>query len=1078
MRKAHYGSMLKGLLILLSFLTTLPMIRAQSFSVTGKVLDENNRPIQGASVQVKSKPNSTNTDAAGSFTVTASSNDVLQISFVGYATKDIPVNSQEAIIVTLISTNNDLDEVVVIGYGTSRKRDLTGAVGSIKGDEIRNIPVTTAAQAITGRIAGVNVVTQSGAPGAGVNILVRGGTSITGSTKPLYVVDGFVMEDALIKIDINDVENIDILKDASATAIYGARGANGVVLITTKSGKSGRTTIDYNAYASFEGLSRKLDMLQVEDYVKYQYEYQTLAGRQQDYANMFGGNVNDPDFATGAYERIRRDYSTRPGIDWQEEVFGGQAMLQAHNVNISGGSEKTKLLLSYNNTNQDGILAKSGFRRNSVRAKVNHELRKGVNIDFNSLLQDANTQGGGSLNGMLKMSLLQPATGGARFTDEQLLYTDIAEELQLINSQYDVYNPIIMNDALNRAKAARLANVNVGLTVKFLEDFTFRTSGSYQWGQTRTDFWDDGRTINARNNKGPFGSIKNAEGFEWQWTNTLSWLKDFGKHHINLLGGHEVRYEESQSLAHQYYEFPNSNFGLKDVSLAGRTERGDSEAVRYGLVSGFFRAIYNYDDRYLFTATMRADGVSTFREGNKWGAFPSASAAWNVHNESFLKDSDLVNQLKLRVGYGTTGNDKIGNTRYATLYGSTVAAMGNTTLIGVKPSSTLGNPLLVWEKTQTTNIAVDLSLFNSRVNLTTDFYNNASKNLLLEVNIPTSTGYSKQFQNIAELRNRGVEFSLNTLNVRSDNFQWRSVFNLTFNRSKVKSLYGSGGNDYMINSYESRINFYTQVNGPVSTFYGYKYDGVYTTNDFTQQADGSYLLNDGVASLKGKNRATIKPGDVKYVAVAGETDANGNPVWSTNDRTEIGSPEPKFFGGFNNEFVYKSFDLSVFLNFAYGNKTFNMNTQRFMGPYLPNQNSLGQMADRFTLIDPATGAETTDLNRLAALNPNQEDKKQIWSLNSTNNIAISDPLDYYLEDASFLRINNVTLGYTLPSNLSKKLLVQRFRVYLTLNNIHTFTNYSGYDPEVSATDAILTRGVDNSAYPRTKSVVAGVNLTF
>ncbi|GHE48252.1 SusC/RagA family TonB-linked outer membrane protein [Sphingobacterium griseoflavum] len=1070
--------MLKGFLILLFFMGTLPLIRAQSFPLSGKVTDEQDRPIEGVSVQVKGRSASTRTDATGVFTLTVDNNAVLQFSFLGYATKDITVSSREPLTVKLASTNNDLDEVVVIGYGTSRKRDLTGAVGSIKADDIRNLPVTTAAQAITGRVAGVNVVTQSGAPGAGVNILVRGGTSITGSTKPLYVVDGFVMEDALMKIDINDVENIDILKDASATAIYGARGANGVVLITTKSGKSGRTTVDYNAYASFEGLSRKLDMLQVEDYVKYQYEYQTLAGRQQDYANMFGGDVNEPDFATGAFERIRRDYGTKPGIDWQEEVFGGQTMLQAHNINISGGSEKTKLLLSYNNTSQDGILAKSGFRRNSVRAKVNHQLRKGVNVDFNSLFQDANTQGGGSLNGMLKMSLLQPVTGGARFTNEQLLYTDIAEELQLINSQYDVYNPIIMNDALNRAKAARLANINVGLTANFLEDFTFRTSGSYQWGQTRTDFWDDGRTINARNNKGPFGSIKNAEGFEWQWTNTLSWLKDFGKHHINLLGGHEVRYEESQSLAHQYYEFPSSNFGLKDVSLAGRTERGDSEAVRYGLVSGFFRAIYNYDDRYLFTATMRADGVSTFKEGNKWGAFPSASAAWNIHNESFLKDSEFVNQLKLRVGYGTTGNDKIGNTRYATLYGSTVAAMGNTTLVGVKPSSTLGNPLLVWEKTQTTNIAFDLSLFNSRVNVTTDFYNNESKNLLLEVNIPTSTGYSKQFQNIAELRNRGVEFSVNTLNVRTNNFQWKTALNLTFNRSKVKSLYGSGGNDYMINSYESRINFYTQVDGPVSTFYGYKYDGVYTTNDFTQQADGSYLLNDGVASLKGKNRATIKPGDVKYLAVAGETDANGNPVWSTNDRTEIGSPEPKFFGGFNNEFIYKGFDLSVFLNFAYGNKAFNMNTQRFMGPYLPNQNSLGQMADRFTLIDPATGAETTDLGRLAELNPNQQDKKQIWSLNATNNIAISDPLDYYLENASFLRVNNITIGYTLPANLAQKLFVQRFRVYFTLNNIHTFTNYTGYDPEVSATDAILTRGVDNSAYPRTKSVVAGVNLTF
>src|SRR5690606_22724273 len=327
------------------------------------------------------------------------------------------------------------------------------------------------------------------------------------------------------------------------------------------------------------------------------------------FRSMYGGDVDDPNFASGAYARIHSDYGTRAGIDWQDEVFGGSALLQNHNVNISGGNEKTQLMISYNNTNQDGILAKSGFRRNSIRAKINHELVKGLNLDFNSMLQDANTQGPGSLGGMLKMSILQPATGGIRFTDEQLLHTDIADELQSINSQYDVYNPIIMNDAITKGKAARLANVNLGLTAKFLNDFTFRTSGTYQWDQTRVDSWDDGRTMNARNNGGPYGSIDNREGFQWQWTNTLSWLKDFNNHHINLMAGHEVRYEESQGLAHSYFEFPSSNFGLKDVSLAGRTERGESEANRYGIVSGFFRGMYNYDDRYLLTATVRADGV-------------------------------------------------------------------------------------------------------------------------------------------------------------------------------------------------------------------------------------------------------------------------------------------------------------------------------------------------------------------------------------------------------------------------------------------------------------------------------------
>jgi len=325
-----------------------------------------------------------------------------------------------------------------------------------------------------------------------------------------------------------------------------------------------------------------------------------------------------------------------------------------------------------------------------------------------------------------------------------------------------------------------------------------------------------------------------------------------------------------------------------------------------------------------------------------------------------------------------------------------------------------------------------------------------------------------------------VEFTLRTVNIKKQDFQWQTNFNITFNRSKTLGLYGSSSenSDFMLNNLSSRIDFITRVGETVGQFYGYKYDGVYTTDNFTQNADGSYTLKDGVASLKGKNRASIKPGDVKYLPTAGETDSNGNPVWSTNDRTVIGNPEPKFFGGLGNTFSYKKFDLNVFLNFAYGNKAFNMNTQRFMGPYLPNQNSLGKMAERFTLVDPVTGTETKDLNRLAELNPNQYQKDQVWSLNSTNNIAISDALDYYLEDASFLRINNITLGYTMPQELSKRAFIQKMRVFLTLNNIHTFTKFSGYDPEVASTSSILTRGVDNSAYPRTKSFVVGLNLTF
>jgi len=1064
-----------GLSAFLLLCTMLSVAHAQQ-NISGKVVSsKDGTSLPGVSVLINGAKGGTTTDANGNFTLQVNGNATLIFSFVGYQRKEVPASTVST--VEMDEDSQGLDEVVVIGYGTARRRDLTGAVGTVKGSEIKNIPVTNAAQAITGRVAGVNVVTQSGAPGADINITVRGGTSITQGTTPLYIVDGFQMENALRNVDINDIESIEVLKDASATAIYGARGANGVILITTKSGKLGKTEVNYNTYFSFEKLSSKLDLLNTEQYVKYQYEFQTLAGKESQWANMFGGDVSSTDFYTGAYGRIVSDYASREGIDWQKLVFGDQAILQNHNVNVNGGSEKTKFMISYNFTGQDGVLAKTGYERNSVRAKLNQQLAKGVSLDFNTNLQTTKTDGGGSLGGMLKMSVLQPATGGVRFTDEQLIQSDIAEELQAEDSQYDIYNPIITNDAVTQTKYARLAGVNIGLNIDFLKDFTFRSAGSYQWTQTRSDYWDDGRTRTAQNNKGPYGSRNNNEKFIWQVVNTLSWKKSFDQHHFNAVLGQETTYEESMALNNTYYEFPENNFGLNDVSMAGRIDRPSSDKSRYGLVSGFARLMYNYDDRYLLTATIRQDGVSKFMPGRQWGTLPSASAAWNIDQEQFMEHIDFFDQLKLRIGYGTTGNCDIGNNTYNTLYQSTTYAINGVEVNGLKPTSKLGNPLLRWEKTQTTNIGLDLSMFKNRVSLTADYYNNISKNLLISVAIPTSTGYTSQNQNVASIRNRGFEFLLNTVNIRSNDFQWTTSLNISFNRSKVLSLFG-GNRDYMRTNLSSRVDFWTELNNTVGLFYGYKYDGLYTTDDFVQNSDGSYALKDGVASLKGKARPSVKPGDVKYVALSGETDAEGNPVWSTNDRSVIGSPEPKYFGGINNTFAYKGFDLSVFLNFSYGNQVFNMNSQRYIGPYLPNQNSLSVMNNRFTLIDPNTGKQTTDLARLAELNPGQYDRKAMWSLNSPNNIAITDALDYYLEDGSFLRINNITVGYTLPKSWLNKAFINNARVYCTLNNIHTFTGYSGYDPEVSATSSILTRGVDNSAYPRIKSIVLGANLTF
>lgn len=1080
--KKHILNLMKKAIFILIWLLSINM-NAQTITVQGIVSDSNNEPLIGVTVKVQNSSTGTITDVDGKFSLSGITSDaVLEISYVGMQTQLIPVNGRTSINITMHEDTETLDEVVVIGYGTARKKDLTGATSSIRGNDIAQIPVTTAAQAITGKIAGVNVVSQSGAPGADILITVRGGTSITQGTGPLYIVDGFQMENGLRNVDINDIESIDVMKDASATAIYGARGSNGVILITTKSGKSGKTQVSYNSYVSFDRLGRKLDLLDVEQYVKYQYEFQSLRGNINNFANLFGGDINAPDFYTGAYDRIASEYGNKKGIDWQDLVFGDTGITNNHNISVSGGGEKTNYILSYNYTGEDGIVDKFGYKKNSIRSKINHELWKGIRLDFSSNFQTSRIDGGGSLGGKLKQTILQPITGGIRWTDDQMISSDIASEFEDIMNEanYDAQNPILENAAVTNEKFTRMATVNAGLEIDLLKDLTFRTSGSYLWQQIRHDFWDDGSTKQARANKSEYGYgyRNNREKYSWQITNTLNYMFNLNdSHRFNVLLGQETYYEEDMKLDNEYRSFSDGNFGLNDVSM-GKPFKWTSEKNRSGIVSAFSRVLYNFNDRYLITGTLRADGSSKFARGNQWGYFPSASAAWRISEEEFMKDIDHIDNLKLRIGYGTAGNNNIKNNMYATTYGSGHYGYNGGEFITYEPGTTLGNPNLKWEKTTTTNIGADITLFKNRVNLTVDLYNNESNNLLISNKIPSSTGYTNQIQNLGAIRNRGLELVLNTVNIRSSDFLWTTDFNISFNKSKVLDLYGDKERNYFIQDYESRMGFRVEVGKPLGQYYGLIYDGIYTTADFTQNADGTYSLNADIPYLKGTHRGSVKPGDAKYKMTVNETDPDGYPVFSINDRTVIGNAMPKFSGGINNTFKYKAFDMTVFMNFVYGNKVFNMSTQRFIGPYMANQNTLSKMANRFTLIDPATGKEATDLNRLAEINPNQHNSDILWNISANNKYAISDHSSYYLEDGSYLRLNTITFGYTLPNDLVQHAKISNARIYCTLNNIHTFTNYSGYDPEVSASDNALTPGIDNSSYPRSKSWVIGVNLTF
>lgn len=1043
----------------------------QPIVITGKVTDSLGNPIAGTSVVIKGKTIGTVTNAKGEFQIAAKPGDLLQFNFIGYKPKEVVVGDKTEIDVQLSVEISSISDLVVIGYGTQKKSDLTGAISTISGDEIKQIPVTTAAEAITGKIPGVNVVTQSGAPGATVNVVVRGGTSITQSITPLYIIDGFESGD-LTSVDVNDIESITVLKDASATAIYGSRGSNGVIVITTKSGKAGKTQVSFGSYVDVQKLVNPLKMMNAEQFVDYQYEYDLLNGNPAEFAEYYGGNVNDADFYSGSAQYIKDTYGSNPGIDWQKMVFGGNAIMQNHSISVSGGDEKTRFTLNGNFMNEDGILSKHGYQKYNLRFQISHNINRNVSVDFNANYNNAKTDGGGSLGGALRMTILQPPTGGVRFTDAQLINTDLTDSFRTTDPTYDAYNPIIFNNAINDVSNAHNFTANAGLNIKILKDFTWRSQASYSWTQTLGTLWNEGVTADAiEAYGGPYASISNKNSNSWQILNTLTYQKKIGLHRITAMAGQQLNSSNSYTTSSLYDGFPAYNFGLNNLAMATTVYSYSSSAGTSKTASAFGRIIYSYDDKYLFTGTLRGDGVSVFAEGHQWGIFPSMSAAWKLSEEKFIRNLHFFDQLKLRVGYGMTGNSNISNYTYVTSYSAGYYAINRSVVSTLVPGSVLANPDVKWEKTATTDIGLDMSVFNDRLSITADYYNNRSNNLLMSADIPTSTGYTTQYQNIGAIRNRGFEFSFESKNIRGKDFSWNTNFNINFNRSKVLQLV-NGNSTYYSGS------FIVQVGKPMGQFYGYKYAGIYTTDDFSQNADGSYTINSGVPYQEG-NAGVAKPGDIKFKPTKGNTDANGNPVWSTSDETVIGNASPKFTGGITNDFRYKGFDLSIFMNFIYGNEIYDENNERFYGPRLPNQNALAVMADRFRLVDPETGLVTTDLSRLAAMNPNQHNPKAVWSVNPNNNYNSTSVFsDYYLENGSFLRVNTITLGYTIPNSVIKKKYIRDIRLYATVHNLHNFTSYKGYDPEVATSNGPLGSGVDNSAYPRNKSYILGLNINF
>ncbi|MCA6068245.1 TonB-dependent receptor [Chryseobacterium sp. RG1] len=972
----------------------------------------------------------------------------------------------------------DIEEVVVIGYGKVKKSDLTGSVSSVSAKDLAATPAMNALQALQGRAAGLNIVTSGGAPGAGANVTLRGGASITQGTEPLYIVDGFQLDNALNVINPNDIESIDVLKGASAIAIYGARGSNGIIVIKTKTGKKGRTTVNYNSFMSFDMLSKKLDMLSnSEDYVKYQYELAQLSGKTTQWSNVFDNSLgtDTPGFYTGVYGRINNRYALAPSLDWQDKMLGGTGTTQNQNVNISAGNDKTQAFISYNYNKQDGLLANYSETRNSLRANINSELYKGIRVDFSSMFNSNSTNGGGAYSGMKKI-LLQPITGGTKFTNDQLFNTQTYGDYSGLDSGFDTENPYIETQASTSNRRFRSFVANAGVEFDFLKNFTFRTAGSYNWNNSKSTSFSD---INSRAyltdpvTTGINGSIANAESFRYQITNTLTYNKTFAeKHKVTVLVGQEAVYQESENNSMKLVKFPIYNYGLDDIGNATVADKNVDHSS-YAISSYFGRVNYNYDDRYLLTATIRRDGSSKFDSEYRWGTFPSVAAAWRISQENFWQNSKInriVNDFKLRFEYGITGNNDISNSLYTTNLVLTAYPINNDpNNPAYTTGNTVGNRTLQWEEMKATNIGVDLAFLNNRIKLTSEFYNNDVNKMLLPVGLPVSSGYTTQYQNIAVMRNRGMEFTLNTLNVKSGAFRWSTDANIGFNKSKVLALDGRDNRPFSVGGSRSgMVTYYAKVGEQLGDMYGYVYQGIYTTDDFNQAADGTLTLKAGIVKPAS---GTPKPGDMKFAA---DNEAGDQ---FTRKLVKIGNGTPDFIGGINNNFSYKGFDLNIFMKFSVGGDIYNA-TKQSLSPYAMFQNVPSEFGNNYYhLIDPNTGQATTNLIRLKELNP--DEGSRLWSLSNTNTANIAYPSSYYVEDGSYLRIAQITIGYSFNKEFLQHIAVTNARIYFTMNNVATITGYSGYDPEVSAASGVaITPGYDTSSYPRSRSYVLGINLTF
>lgn len=1022
--------MKKGLLLAIGFALAPLFVVAQNL-ITGHITDvRTGEPLIGASVIVKSeKGQGVVTDYDGNFSLQTKVEAplTLRVEYVGYRALDVDVyDFEEPVEIALIDNSNRLDEVVVVGYGVQKRKALTGAVTTVKNDELLQAS-TSFDNILGGAVAGLDATSSSGQPGASINIRIRGGNSINGGNEPLYVIDGVLIYNSnsatktgvsyadsnfnpLASINPSDIESIEVLKDVSASAIYGSRGANGVIIVTTKNGKRGRVKVDYGYSIGVSKVHKTLDLLNAEQWGDLYLDLATDAQKT----------------ATGVTPAVVSTWGA--GTDWQDALFR-TATTQQHQLSISGGSDVERFLISANYTDQEGVIRGTDFTRLGARINYERDIFKNVTVGLKSNVSKSTQKGSYSFGSY---------SNGFSGILEQALRTSPAVPIYNPDGSYNYANPFEAGDFVRSGQTpnpiADLSEVdaetkvdNVLVSVfgswEIIPGLRLRVQGSTDIINTRQNFFGPSTSTAGFNTEG-YASIGSKRWESDQVEATLTWNKKWNKHEIEVLGGYTYQQEKSENVLAASANFANENLGYHSLQAGSQLITPQSNFVTSVLYSGIGRINYSLLDRYHLTATLRADGSSRFAKNKKWGWFPSLGFSWNVNEEKFLKSQKWIEDLKIRASIGTVGNQEIGDYRFLSTYAATHYYLGGGTKNAAYYRSGLGNDDLKWETTTSYDLGFDLSILKGKLNFVFDYYHKKTSDLLLSIPVEQTTGFSSQLSNVGNVTNDGVEFAVNATLIQQKDLSWNASANIAHNKNKVTSL--GTQQDEIINGNQTII----RVGEALGTYYGWVFDGVVQSGDDLGKVPAP------------SNKTNVEYGDAKFV------DQNGDGVVDqANDRVVLGSAQPKFTYGFASQLRYKNWDLSFNFQGSYGNKLYNQLEQALESPNA-SYNASAKLANRWSETNPSTTVP------------------RAYALNLYNSYLDSR----FIEDASYLRLKNIQVGYSFKPRLQNGTKLGIY-LYASAQNLLTITNYSGFDPEYSGY-------VDRGTYPTARTFTFGVKLSY